>query len=306
MTTLLPFPPPALELQRFANALPLWQRACNALASGTFPSTVMLVGEPLTGREALAVELAAALVCPQGGKLCRCSSCQRVRAGVHPDVQVVQVGQGHQEIRLEDVHEVLEGVRQVPFEGKRRVYILTNAHTPPLNSFAASALLKTLEEPVAHAHWLLLAANPLRVLPTIVSRAVLLRVPPPPSALGEEWGQPARALVGAVPVALGLLASEGAEAEALLAKAQALFHQASQQKLLALLQLAALAKAKPTRAALFAALAVAAAGQASGEQAETLLLMAEQWLRAQSLHERLHWPFEAVAVASLAPLLPSP
>jgi hypothetical protein len=224
-----------------------------------------------------------------------------VRAGLHPDLQVLSVGPGHQEIRLEDVQHLLEGFRQVPFEGKKRVYLLANAHTPPLNTFAASALLKTLEEPVPHAHWLLLAANPLRVLPTIVSRAVPMRLPPAP-ALDPGWGPLSRQLAERVPGSWGALEAEGEQAESFLAQARELLTLALEGDLLALLRLAALAKESPARVCLLASLALSSATQEEAEKAEAFLQVAELWLRAQALQERLRLPLEAVAVASMASL----
>jgi hypothetical protein len=301
VTTLWPFPASALEAARFPQLQTLLAGAAKAIAAGAFPATAMLVGEPLSGREAMAVELAAMLICPEGRLACQCHACQRVRQGVHPDLQVVSVGVGHQEIRMEDVQEVLASFRQVPFEGRKRVYVLAHAHTPPLNLYAASALLKTLEEPVPHAHWLLLAANPLRVLPTIVSRAVRLRVPPPPASSAAGFGSLGRALAAGVPASLGVLAGEGEEGEAFLVQARELLRQVLEGDLLALLRLAAMTREAPERTAAFASLALLEARQAQGERAEALLAAAEGWLVARSLAERLRLPLEACAVGLLGP-----
>lgn len=299
MSTLWPFPDQALAATRFPGISPLLQGLHRSLQAGTVPTTLLLVGEPLAGREALAAELAAMLICPEGRLGCGCGSCRRVRQGVHPDLHLVRVGVGHKEIRMEDVAEVLASFQQVPFEGRRRVYVLADAHTPPLNVYAASALLKTLEEPVPHACWILLAANPLRVLPTIVSRAVQLRVPSTvDAAAGGELGPLARALAEAVPSILGALAEEGAEAESFLRLAQELSGEAIAGDYLALLRLAALAKDRPWRASLLAAVALTTARRQDPEAAERTVLAAEQWLAAQSLQEQLHLPFEAAALAA--------
>lgn len=299
MSTLWPFPDQALDASRFPAIAPVLAGLHRSLQAAAVPTTLLLVGEPLAGREALAAELAAMLICPEGKLLCSCSSCQRVRQGVHPDLHLVRVGVGRKEIRMEDVAEVLANFPQVPFEGRRRVYVLANAHTPPLNVYAASALLKTLEEPVAHAHWLLLAANPLRVLPTIVSRAVRVRVPPAPErAAAESLGPLARALVEAVPSSLGAVMEEGTGAEDFLALAQGLLGQALAGDYLALLRLAGLVRDRPWRFPLLAALTLAMARRQEPEAAERTVLAAEQWLAAQSLQEQLHLPFEAVVLAA--------
>ncbi|MGQ9835569.1 MAG: hypothetical protein ACUVRQ_06270 [Thermoanaerobaculaceae bacterium] len=300
MKTLLPFPEEALVLDAFPNLQELLRNCGQAIARGAFPSTVALLGEPLCGREALAIALAAALICPLGKVGCNCSQCARVRQGLHPDFHVLRVGVGHREIRMEDVTEVLAGFRQVPFEGRKRVYLLTNAHTPPLNVYAASALLKTLEEPVAHAHWLLLAANPLRVLPTIISRAVQLRIPPPPpERVGQLLGRAGAALFRRVPASLGALQEEGEQAEAFLTAARPLIAQALSGDLLAQLRINALAAQGSLRPALLASLAIAEASEADQETAEALLEMAAAYLEAGQLQEQRHLPLEIVATALL-------
>ncbi|KDA54635.1 hypothetical protein EG19_10775 [Thermoanaerobaculum aquaticum] len=303
MSTLWPFPDDALRISRFPAASPVLSGLHRALHAGTVPNTLLLVGEPLAGREAVAAELSAMLICPEGRLFCTCSSCQRVRQGVHPDLHLLRVGVGHKEIRMEDVEEVLANFQQVPFEGRRRVYVLANAHTPPLNVFAASALLKTLEEPVAHACWILLACNPLRVLPTIVSRAVQLRVPSSPAAAAENLGPRALTLLQAVPGSLGALVEEGEEGEGFLQLAQELLPQAMNGNYLALLRLSALVRERPWRASLLSALSLASASQVQPELAERAVALAEGWLLAQRLSEQLYLGFEATALASLGRVL---
>lgn len=304
MSTLWPFADDALSVSRFPAVFPLLSALHRSALAGTIPSTLLLVGEPLAGREAVAVELAASLICPQGQLQCSCNSCRRVRQGVHPDLHLLRVGVGHKEIRMEDVEEVLANFQQVPFEGKRRVYVLANAHTPPLNVFAASALLKTLEEPVTHAVWILMACNPLRVLPTIVSRAVQLRIPGAPSAVvAETLGPRARALAQAVPASIGALVEEGPEVNDFLQLAEELVPQVLHGDYLATLRLATLVKERPWRASLLAALSLVVAGRANPELAERAVEMAEGWLVAQGLSEQLHLGFDATAVACLARVL---
>ncbi len=183
MTAQLPWPDSYLSAPTWTALGKLLSRLAWLGERSSLPGTLMLEGEPGLGREALAVELAAALICRSGGRPgCQCGSCERVRRGVHPDLAVLEVAPGKSEILIEQVREVVDNVLQRPFEGRRRVYVVASCHNPPLNEHASSALLKTLEEPPSHATFLLLANNPARALPTIVSRAVLLRVPRPSEA----------------------------------------------------------------------------------------------------------------------------
>ena len=158
----------------------LLDRCVELERTGSLPGTLMLVGERGAGREAAAVELAAALVCRTSGNPgCSCASCQRARRAMHPDVEFVDVAPGKTLISIEQARDLAENLPRRPYEGRRRVFVFASCHTPPLGADAASALLKTLEEPPEHVTFLLLASNPTKVLPTIVSRAVQLRVPPP-------------------------------------------------------------------------------------------------------------------------------
>lgn len=173
-------------------------RRCLELAhAGSLPASLLLVGEPGLGREALAVELAAALTCRSSPRQpCPCPSCDRVRRGIHPDVHLLKPRsaaerrgekggdddggrEAKKTIAIDDVRDLIATLDRHPYEGVRRVVILDPVHTPPLGVEAAVALLKSVEEPPAKVLILALAANPRHVLPTIVSRTVQVRVPPP-------------------------------------------------------------------------------------------------------------------------------
>ena len=176
----LPWPDTLLEASAWPAIRRLIDRCLALEASSALPGTLMLVGEAGLGREAAAVELAAGLVCrTRTSAPCDCASCRRVRRGVHPDLDVVDVLPDKKLISIEQARDIVDHASQLPFEGRRRVCILSSGHTPPLGADAAAALLKTLEEPPSHLTMILLASNPSRVLPTIVSRSVQVRVPRP-------------------------------------------------------------------------------------------------------------------------------
>lgn len=192
-----PYPLPILQLPfGWPKLRRLWLRCLELAHAGALPATLLLVGEPGAGREALAMELAAALVCrSEPRQPCSCRSCDRVRRGLHPDVHLLQPRSAAQRrgeegddedeggrkrtISIDDVRSLIASLDRRPYEGARRVVILDSVHTPPLGVEAAAALLKSLEEPPPSVVVLALAANPRHVLPTIVSRTVQVRVPPP-------------------------------------------------------------------------------------------------------------------------------
>ena len=100
----------------------------------------------------------------------------RIRQGLHPDVVVPQ-GEGAKGlIKIEVIREIVKQAPGRPFEGRNRVWIIDGVDRR-LEAGAANALLKVLEEPPAHVRFLLLAANPQAVLPTIRSRCARMMMP---------------------------------------------------------------------------------------------------------------------------------
>lgn len=83
--------------------------------------------------------------------------------------------------KVEDVHLLREGVRTLPFDSKYKVYILDEVHM--LSKAAFNALLKTLEEPPAHAIFILATTELEKVPDTIVSRCQLFTFKKPTDAL---------------------------------------------------------------------------------------------------------------------------
>lgn len=108
---------------------------------------------------------AAALVCPDGG--CgSCNACRRARSARHPDV--IEVEPAGTFVVVDQVEEMMKEAFTSPFEAERKIIILTEADR--MNEPAANKLLKTLEEPPARTHFLLLSEAPDELLPTVRSR----------------------------------------------------------------------------------------------------------------------------------------
>ncbi|HLE60836.1 MAG TPA: hypothetical protein VI700_04805 [Thermoanaerobaculaceae bacterium] len=308
-TSQLPWPESFLAPARWRGVRRLLARCLELQAAGSLPGTLMLVSPTGLGREALAIELAAALVCrQQGGPLCNCSSCERVRRGVHPDVEVIDVLPDKKEISIEQARQVVDNVAQRPYEGLRRVYVLSSCHTPPLNAEAASALLKTLEEPPAQASFVLLASNPARALPTIVSRAVQLRVPPPEqgellSVLALAQGcseERAAEMLTAAEGDAELALRSGEDLSSTLANLEELISAALGADGLAILRTAATARQVPGGTALVGAALLRLAAQADREEAEEFLNAAAALLIAEDRRASLHLDAESVLVGTLA------
>lgn len=113
---------------------------------------------------------------------------RRVEAGVHPDLTWV-APTSSAGILVGDIDQPVVGsASRTPFEATRRVFVIERADE--LNDQAANRMLKTLEEPAAFAHLVLLTSRPANVLPTIASRCQAVRFDAPSSdAIAERLGR---------------------------------------------------------------------------------------------------------------------
>ncbi len=140
-----------------------------ALATGHLAHAFLFSGPRGVGKTTTARILAQALVCQslKDGEPCgACEACQAFQAGTLVDVIELDAAT-HTGVEL--VREaIIEHARFVPMMGKRKVYILDEAHM--LSTSSWNALLKTLEEPPAHAFFILATTESHKVPATIVSR----------------------------------------------------------------------------------------------------------------------------------------
>jgi hypothetical protein len=157
---------------------PTLERLIGARDRDRLPHALLMVGPAGLGRELAAVETAVLLTCHGLTRAWADGGCaSRVRTGVHPDVRAVLPTGAKQIITIAQVREIVNSAMGRPYEGERRIWIFDGVEASRFGAEAANAFLKTLEEPPAHAVFILLAANPTAVLPTIVSRCQQLSLP---------------------------------------------------------------------------------------------------------------------------------
>ena len=125
-------------------------------------------------RDRLSLDLAAAMLCRSDGvRPCRtCRDCRKVYDGVHPDVIYVAPDPDAKvpTIKVDQIRSIAATAYILPSEAEKKVYVLRQADT--MNLSAQNAFLKLLEEPPQSAAFILAAASPELLLPTVRSRSV--------------------------------------------------------------------------------------------------------------------------------------
>lgn len=201
-------PLPTWPIVGHTAAVRLLQRS---LADGHLAHAYLLVGPPNVGKTTLGLTFAQALLCEdeaarsQGVACGRCAGCRKVRERTHPDLRVIEPDSGGDDdsgagasesdvagaarskrkaasrvqIKIETVREVQRDLSLRPYQGARRVVLLTQADM--LNDAAENALLKTLEEPPPYALLILTAEDAETLLPTTVSRCQQVPLNPVPA-----------------------------------------------------------------------------------------------------------------------------
>lgn len=140
----------------------------NALASGKIAHAYLFSGSRGTGKTSMARILAKALNCEQGptAEPCgQCANCQRIVQGTSLDVIEIDAASN---TSVDNIRDLREQVAFTPAESRYKVYIIDEVHM--LSTGAFNALLKTLEEPPAHAVFILATTDPQKVPATIQSR----------------------------------------------------------------------------------------------------------------------------------------
>ncbi|MED3661432.1 DNA polymerase III subunit gamma/tau [Ureibacillus sp. FSL K6-8385] len=140
----------------------------NALLANKTTHAYLFSGPRGTGKTSTAKIFAKALNCekaPTNEPCNECPTCRSITEGSHPDVIEFDAASNS---RVEEIRDIIEKVRFAPVNARYKVYIIDEVHM--LSTSAFNALLKTLEEPPAHAVFILATTEPHKLPATIISR----------------------------------------------------------------------------------------------------------------------------------------
>ena len=151
----------------------------NALTTNKVSHAYIINGERSAGKEFIAKTFAMALQCEnrQGIEPCQeCHSCRQALSGNHPDIIFI-THEKPNTISVDDIRSQINvDVAIKPYSSPRKIYIMNEGEKMTVQ--AQNALLKTLEEPPEYAVILILTTNANSLLPTILSRCVVLNMKP--------------------------------------------------------------------------------------------------------------------------------
>ena len=150
----------------------------NAIATNKVSHAYIINGERCAGKEFIAHVFAMALQCErQEEEPCQeCHSCKQALSGNQPDIIKV-MHEKPNTIGVEDIRTQINSTIAIkPYSSPRKIYIMNEGEKMTVQ--AQNALLKTLEEPPEYTVILILTTNVNALLPTILSRCVVLNMKP--------------------------------------------------------------------------------------------------------------------------------
>ncbi|MCR5798742.1 MAG: DNA polymerase III subunit [Lachnospiraceae bacterium] len=159
----------------------------NALKTGNISHAYIINGERFSGKEYIAKIFAMALQCEKKGvdPCNECHACKQALSGNQPDIIHI-THEKPNTISVDDIREqVNKDIVIKPYACEKKVYIINEAEK--MNTQAQNALLKTLEEPPEYAVIIILTTNVDALLPTILSRCVVLNMKPVDDNLVKEF-----------------------------------------------------------------------------------------------------------------------
>lgn len=141
----------------------------NAIKQNKLAHAYLFTGTRGVGKTSIARLFAKAIRCenrkPDFNPCLKCESCLDIDSGSSMDYTEID---GASNNSVDDVRSLIENVQYLPSRGTHKIYVIDEVHMLSVSAF--NALLKTLEEPPAHAIFILATTDPHKLLGTVISR----------------------------------------------------------------------------------------------------------------------------------------
>jgi DNA polymerase-3 subunit delta' len=191
---------------------PVWQQFLSYWQANRLPHALIISAAHGMGKTVLAEHISRLALCqhPQiTGQICgQCYTCQLADISQHPDYHILTPESPGQAIKIDAVRDLIERLQMASHYHAYRVIIINPAEA--MNTAAANALLKTLEEPGARCLFLLITEANARLMATIRSRCQVLSITPNYSPAAQNWLQAQSPTLTATQAASLLTQAEGA------------------------------------------------------------------------------------------------
>ena len=164
-----------------------WQRIWRLKEMHRLPHALLFLGQRGIGKTIFAEHLTKKILCKgkSGEETCVCHDCQLVQSKVHPNVRWIEPESENHAIKIDQIREITDFINQSNVQGEYKIVLIHCAHQ--MNSYAANALLKTLEEP-SLGSLIILIANQRNQLPmTIQSRCQYFIFQKPEQEVALQW-----------------------------------------------------------------------------------------------------------------------
>ena len=165
-----------------------WKSLNDRIADQRLPHALIINGLEGVGAEHFAFALAYRMLCNQvdDGIPCgQCSGCLTLKAGSHPDFYHVLPQEKSKFIKVNQIRSLCESIAKTSQQGGWKVVIISPAEA--MNTAAANALLKSLEEPESNTLILLVSSRLSAIPMTIRSRCQIESMGIPEPSVAKQW-----------------------------------------------------------------------------------------------------------------------
>ena len=177
---------------KFSAPLPwhlkLWGKLAEQYHSKELAHAYLIQGESGLGKSLFVNAFAHFMLCEDKKEYSACGRCTNcLKGGIdnHPDIFQLAAEEGSKDIKIDQIRSLSEFAIRTSHTGAAKIVVIHNAHQ--LNSSAANALLKTLEEPGQQTYLFLISDFPGKLVATIRSRCQKINFPRPTHDQANEW-----------------------------------------------------------------------------------------------------------------------